>query len=178
MATRVDVSRASVSPNGARRFPSQPIAAVAVTICMAGSQGRRYALVKRSKPPSKGAWSIPGGKLQLGEAIMVGASREIEEEVGLTVASLRWHPLPITATDVIVGGQTTPEFHYVIAQCFAWHDSREETATPGDDAAEVAWFTMEEIASSLSAQDSDRILGVIRVAEAMMSGGVLVADKQ
>ena len=42
-------------------------------------------LVKRGKPPHKGEWAIPGGRLQWGESLQQGAEREILEETGSTI---------------------------------------------------------------------------------------------
>merc|ERR1711924_565536 len=55
-----------------------PRGAVAATVCRGDGDERRYLLARRSKPPKAGSWSLPGGKLEWGEAIVVGAAREIE----------------------------------------------------------------------------------------------------
>ena len=99
----------------------------------------RYLLVRRGRPPNKGAWSLPGGKLELGESAVAGAVREISEETSLPPAALKVHPRPITATDAIVpndaGGFL---YHYCIVQCFAWVDAEyEDRVMPGDDAAQA-----------------------------------------
>ena len=38
-------------------------------------------LIQRAKPPNQGLWSFPGGALELGEAVVSGAERELSEEV-------------------------------------------------------------------------------------------------
>jgi len=38
-------------------------------------------LIKRAKSPNQGLWSFPGGALELGEALVAGAERELSEEV-------------------------------------------------------------------------------------------------
>ena len=45
----------------------------------------RVLLTKRSIPPFKGMWVMPGGKINLGEQIKVALRREVDEEVGLDV---------------------------------------------------------------------------------------------
>ena len=45
----------------------------------------RVVLVKRGHEPLAGQWSIPGGKLELGETLAAGTAREALEETGLAV---------------------------------------------------------------------------------------------
>jgi 8-oxo-dGTP diphosphatase len=45
-------------------------------------------VVQRGQEPLKGAWSLPGGALELGETIEQGIVREVREETGLEVEPL------------------------------------------------------------------------------------------
>jgi ADP-ribose pyrophosphatase YjhB (NUDIX family) len=45
----------------------------------------RVVLVKRTREPLAGQWSLPGGTLELGETLEAGTAREILEETGLVV---------------------------------------------------------------------------------------------
>lgn len=45
--------------------------------------GDRVLLVLRGKEPSKGLWSVPGGRVEPGETALEAARREIREETGL-----------------------------------------------------------------------------------------------
>ena len=40
-------------------------------------------LAQRGKEPMKGVWSLPGGGVELGEAVVAAGAREVEEECGL-----------------------------------------------------------------------------------------------
>jgi 8-oxo-dGTP diphosphatase len=42
-------------------------------------------LVKRSTPPFKGYWALPGGKVNTGETVEHAIVREVKEETGLDV---------------------------------------------------------------------------------------------
>ncbi len=46
-------------------------------------RGESVLLVERADGPSEGLWSLPGGKIALGETAEDGARREVEEETGL-----------------------------------------------------------------------------------------------
>ncbi len=64
-----------------RWYPEYPRVGVAVLVIRDGSM----LMVKRSNEPAKGAWSIPGGGLELGETLYEGAWREVLEECSVEV---------------------------------------------------------------------------------------------
>jgi 8-oxo-dGTP diphosphatase len=45
----------------------------------------RLLLVERGNPPSAGAWTVPGGKLEADETLAQAVAREVREETGLIV---------------------------------------------------------------------------------------------
>ena len=47
--------------------------------------GESVVLIKRRFEPLAGRWSLPGGGLEVGETLQVGAAREVREETGLAV---------------------------------------------------------------------------------------------
>jgi ADP-ribose pyrophosphatase YjhB (NUDIX family) len=49
-------------------------------------QGDDVLLVRRSKGPYGGLWSLPGGHIEPGEPAIVAAVREVEEETGIAAA--------------------------------------------------------------------------------------------
>ena len=46
-------------------------------------------LIQRNRPPSEGLWTLPGGRLEPGESVKSCATREVREELGLSVYALR-----------------------------------------------------------------------------------------
>lgn len=48
---------------------------------------RSVLLLRRTRPPQKGMWSAPGGKMELGESPDDCVIRELQEETGLTIDS-------------------------------------------------------------------------------------------
>src|SRR5215468_6109131 len=65
-----------------REFPDRPLVGVGAVIF---DDQNRVLLVRRGSPPLEGAWSVPGGALELGETLRKGAEREALEETGLRV---------------------------------------------------------------------------------------------
>jgi 8-oxo-dGTP diphosphatase len=64
-----------------REYPERPVLGVGAVVVSRG----RALLVRRGKEPAKGLWSIPGGKVELGETIHDAVRREIKEETGLDI---------------------------------------------------------------------------------------------
>ncbi|WP_026214724.1 NUDIX hydrolase [Nonomuraea coxensis] len=96
----------------------------------------RILLVQRGRPPGRGLWSVPGGRLEPDEDDETGLRREVLEETGLRVevgprAGVVERPGP--------GGVT-----YVIRDYLATVTGG--TAAAGDDAADVRWCTPADLA--------------------------------
>jgi ADP-ribose pyrophosphatase YjhB (NUDIX family) len=65
----------------ARDYPDAPVAGVGGVVIRAGE----VLLVRRAFPPRAGEWSLPGGRLELGESLAEGVRREVREETGIEV---------------------------------------------------------------------------------------------
>ncbi|MFY9188818.1 MAG: NUDIX hydrolase [bacterium] len=64
-----------------RRYPTQPLVGVGAVIV----RGNSILLIQRGKPPAQGLWSLPGGKVELGETLEAALRREIKEECNLDI---------------------------------------------------------------------------------------------
>jgi len=51
-------------------------------------RGDEVLLIRRGQPPRAGEWSIPGGRVELGEGVAEAALRELAEETGVTAVIL------------------------------------------------------------------------------------------
>ncbi len=66
-----------------RDYPDRPIVGVGAVVF----DGDQVILVRRGSPPSYGAWSLPGGAVEVGETLEEAIVREVAEELGLEVTA-------------------------------------------------------------------------------------------
>ena len=63
----------------------KPVAGVSILVL----RGPEVLLVKRANPPWPDVWSLPGGRVELGEPVRRAALRELKEETGISAELLR-----------------------------------------------------------------------------------------
>jgi 8-oxo-dGTP diphosphatase len=61
--------------------PSHPQLAVSASIF----RDDKLLLVRRARPPAKGFYSLPGGRVEFGESLHAALHREVAEETALTI---------------------------------------------------------------------------------------------
>ena len=96
-------------PRRVRRgsIPAQPIVGVGAVIIQDG----KVVLVKRRFEPLAGQWSLPGGRLELGETLEAGLAREMLEETGLEV---QVGPVVDVFDRILLDPERKVRYHYVL----------------------------------------------------------------
>jgi 8-oxo-dGTP diphosphatase len=132
-----------------REFPEVPLVGVGAIII----ERDRVALVKRAHPPLQTEWSIPGGVLEVGELVREAAVREACEETGLVVET---GELLGVYDRVLRNPEKRVQYHYVLIDFLCRRVAGELAAA--SDAAEVRWFTREELPGLKLAEDTLEVI--------------------
>jgi 8-oxo-dGTP diphosphatase len=132
-----------------REFPELPLVGVGAIII----QDDRVVLVKRAHPPLQAQWSIPGGVLEVGELVREAAVREAREETGLIVEP---GTLLGVYDRVLRDTENRVQYHYVLID-FLCRPIGGELSASGD-AADVCWFTREELHALNLAEDTQDVI--------------------
>lgn len=119
-----------------RQYPERPIVAVGAVIL----DHDRVLLVQRGHEPSMGAWSLPGGAVELGETLDAALAREVLEETGLSVEV---GPVLEVVDRVQFDADGRVGYHYVIIDYLCRPFSG--TAVCGSDAAAVRWVRVADL---------------------------------
>ena len=146
----------------AREYPEAPVAAVGGVVIEDGA----VLLVRRAFPPRQGEWSLPGGRLELGESLTDGVRREVREETGLDVE-------PGVVVDVFDRVHRDESgrirYHFVIVDFLCRPCGG--TLAAGDDAADVRWVPWADVAAlGVNAYAVDVIARAFRLHDEAQAG--------
>ena len=119
---------------------AQPVVAVAAIVF---DDAGRVLLIERGRPPGVGLWSVPGGRVELGESLAAAVAREVAEETGLTIEV---GPLIEVVERVTATADGT--YHHVILDYLAWRTG-DLTIAPraADDVRDARFVTAAELAT-------------------------------
>ncbi len=101
----------------------------------------RFLLVLRSKPPSADMYAFPGGRAEAGETPAQAALREFEEETGIKARNPRLFETYDLRSHAADGTLTN---HFLLSVFLVDADT-DAVAVAADDAAEIGWYSLEEI---------------------------------
>ena len=134
-----------------RKFPERPVVGVGAVVLDGGG---RVLLAKRAHEPLKGEWSLPGGGVELGEALEAAVAREVREETGLVVEV---GPVVEVLDRVERAADGRIEYHFVIVDylCHAT-DGR---LVSGSDADDVRWVPLEQLADYRITAKAAEVIG-------------------
>jgi len=96
----------------------------------------RLLLVRRGRGPAAGTWSVPGGRVEIGETLAEAVTRELLEETGIEGVCgplLGWAEL------------IDDDGHFVILD-FEVTLVGDDQPVAGDDAAEARWVELHDVA--------------------------------
>ncbi len=134
----------------AHEFPDAPVVGVgAVVLNDAGC----VLLVKRGHAPRQGEWSLPGGRVELGESLVEATKREIREETGLNIDVGQ----QIEVFDRIHQRDGRVQYHFVIADYLC--TPRGGTLAASDDAEDVAWVSPGDLEAFGVNEHARRVIG-------------------
>ncbi len=120
-----------------REYPSHPVVGVGAIIL----DGNRVLLIRRANAPLKGVWSIPGGRLDLGETLTEGLRREIREETGLRIEIVDQVEV---FERIMRDGDDRVQYHYVLIDYLC--EPAGGVLRAADDADDARWVEQDEMA--------------------------------
>lgn len=130
--------------------PAGPVLGVSVAVWRDG----KVLLIQRGQNPWKGAWSLPGGRVERGETLAEAAARELQEETGLVIGT----PRLVDTLDAIDRAEDgTVRGHFVIIVFTA---SAEGMPVAASDAADSAWFPLDAVDAVPTTPGLKRVLAL------------------
>lgn len=132
-----------------REFPERPLIGVGGLVISGG----RVLLARRGAPPLKGEWSIPGGLLEVGEALMEGVRRELLEE---TAVEIRVVELIEVFERIDLDASGTARHHFVVLDYLCEMLGGEARAA--SDVTDVAWAAPEELPNYSLSEAATRVI--------------------
>jgi 8-oxo-dGTP diphosphatase len=137
-----------------RVFPPRPILAASIAVFRDG----RALIARRAKAPWRGAFSLPGGVVEIGETLAAAAARELQEEVGVEadIAGFVRHVEPIHREGARVRA------HFVIAVFAArWRRGEPRLSAEVD---EIAWVDPRDLGGRPTTPELPDILRAAEIA--------------
>lgn len=132
-----------------RSYPDRPIVGVGAVVW----RDEKVLLVRRANPPRLGQWSLPGGAQELAETVFDAARREVLEETGVEIDVIGL----VDVVDSIERDENgAVRYHFTLVDVAArWRNGEPKAAA---DAADAAWFSLDEIMGLGLSPDTERII--------------------
>ncbi|WP_025659851.1 NUDIX domain-containing protein [Rhizobium sp. IBUN] len=104
-------------------------------------RGNRFLLVLRRNPPAAEMYAFPGGRAEPGEMPEETALRELEEETGIKARN----PHLFATYDLKTHAPDGAVVNHFFLSVFRVEADETAIGLAADDAADIGWFTVEEI---------------------------------
>jgi 8-oxo-dGTP diphosphatase len=114
-----------------------PMAAVTADVILINEAKTQVLLIKRAKDPFANYWAFPGGFMEMNETLLEAAVRELKEETSLVFSDLKFFCMADTPNRDPRGRTISAVFWSICASS--------EKPIAADDAAEVAWFELNNL---------------------------------
>lgn len=115
---------------------------VVVVAAIATDDDGRLLVVRRRNPPGAGRWTVPGGRVELGERLEDAVAREVAEETGLDVEVGAVIGVFEILTDELHAVSIDHRVHPVSGRLAA-----------GDDATDARWMTRSQLEAAGPTED-------------------------
>lgn len=121
----------------ARAYPDRPFLAASAAIIRDG----RVLIVRRTRMPANGVYTLPGGVVEAGETLVEAVKREVREETGIEI-----EPAALTGYREVIlrDGDNQVSRHFVVLSFAARWLSGE--AQLNDELDDARWLRPAEIA--------------------------------
>lgn len=116
-------------------YPRPAVTADCVVFCN-DSDGLSVLLIERANEPFKGCWAFPGGFMEMDEDAEDCAKRELKEETGLEIRTMRQLGT-FADVDRDPRGRTVSIAYYAVIE--------KSEVNGSDDAAQARWFPVDSI---------------------------------
>ncbi len=121
----------------------------------------RVLVVRRVRQPAAGSWTLPGGRVELGETLVAAVTREVAEETALTIRVRGLAGYREVILDQAIEGRGR---HFVILPFAAQWLSGEVRLN--EELGDFGWRTLPEIATL---QTTPGLLEILREAERLIA---------
>lgn len=122
------------------KYPRPALAVDAVVFALDNDSDPllKVLLIQRGLEPFLGSWALPGGFLQSEESVETAVRRELEEETALRLRTL-------IQVGTFSNPNRDPREHVVTVAFLALVRLKDHKISEGSDAANAAWFTIDEL---------------------------------
>ena len=152
-----------------------PAPCIVVAVGAIVTDGERVLLIQRGHPPGQGLWSIPGGRVELGETLHAALRREIQEECGLDVDV---GDVAIMLDRVTRDSDGSVRSHYLILDFWSTPvGSPIPDVRASSDASDAGWYTLDQIRQLPTTNKlADYLEEALRRRAARIPGCLVVGD--